>query len=181
MTSSYTRGLIALAIMTCGPVLLPTGGGDLEVALIGSDGAPLEGVLVIATSPARMRAWTAVSSDGGARFRDLPPGRYRVEAMLLGQGAAVRTEVQVSSRQAHAVAMTVPAARRLRADQAAATAAPLTCARRTTRTPAPFAGPRIGVPFPTLSNLRWSTARITGYVERETVDEGLRGSLPRQV
>lgn len=89
-------GLVSLLMLTSAALFAGVT-GDLAGVVTDSNGAPLPGVAVTATSPQLQGSRLAVSGSAGEyTIPALPPGTYRVEFQAEGMNPAVRDNVKVS-------------------------------------------------------------------------------------
>lgn len=88
---------LLFAMLLCLPAFAVETTGQIRGTVEDSDGLPVPGVVINATSPALLGGRSADSdAEGGFRFIGLPPGEYRVEA-LKGGFNTTYTEVRVSA------------------------------------------------------------------------------------
>jgi len=91
--------LLALVLIAPAPLALAQGvqSGTVTGLVTSSDGAPLPGVTVVATSPALQQERLATTDVNGVYYlRALPPGDYQVQFALDGFQTATRTGIAVA-------------------------------------------------------------------------------------
>ncbi len=93
----WIKGGIALALMLLvAPALFAQTTGRIDGRTLGTDGEPIPGVTVTASSPSLQGTQTQTTdADGRFRFVNLPPGFYTVRAELEGFNNVEQPQVRV--------------------------------------------------------------------------------------
>ncbi len=132
-----TLHAVVLALLLAGPAAAQTAGTITGVVTDGSNGDPVVGVSVVATSPALPAGKTTVTDAAGAfTLGDLPPGQYRLQASLRGYKPESRADLTLGENVTlRAILAIVPEAVRL--EEVVVTGSRLR--RKDLNTPAPVA------------------------------------------
>jgi outer membrane receptor protein involved in Fe transport len=86
--------IVSLAVLLAVPAVLAQTTGDIQGTVSDSDGKPLPGVTVEATSPNLQGTRVVVTgTNGNYRIPAVPPGTYKVKGSLSGAGSVEKTAV----------------------------------------------------------------------------------------
>ena len=76
---------LSVCLLLIAPVAFAQTTGEIQGTVMGTDGRPLPGVTVEATSPSLQGTRVSVTgNDGNFRFISLPPGSYKIKGSLSG-------------------------------------------------------------------------------------------------
>jgi len=86
MKSAFRFSLVlSVCLLLIAPVILAQTTGEITGTVMGTDGRPLPGVTVEASSPSLQGTRVSVTgNDGTFRFISLPPGSYKIKGTLSG-------------------------------------------------------------------------------------------------